>query len=196
MKSKTRIFSLILTLVLVLTSNLASAQSGKPKVQDVAVTQLPEKEKLNKDSLVSPRIPMNLDHQKYLLDLCNRKDLDYVKILAIIKNESGFNPNAVGKNTYGYMQIHKMHHANFAKNHKTELKPLDPYINLNWGTSMLENLYRSLEKEGFTGEALDRAVLSSYAKGYYGFKKTGEASWFINRVREHSNWIDRQYGNK
>lgn len=190
MKPKTRNFIIFLIGILVFSSIPVYGEANK--VIDEEVKKQAEKV-LSKEDLLNPKIPMNLKHQNYLYHLCQTKDLDYMKTLAVIRLESKFNPNTVSSNTYGYMQIHKMHHDSLAKEHGTLVAPLDPYANLNWGTTMLSNLYRTFEREGLSGSSLDRAVLSAFNKGEYGYRRTGEATKFIEIYRSNLDWIKNQY---
>ena len=135
-------------------------------------------------------IKMPINHQKYLYYLTTNRGLNYKKTLAILKHESQFNANEINGNDYGYMQINKGNHKGLSKTLNTPNTPLNPYVNLFWGTYMLRNLYDTWEKEGISNESiegsaftkLDRYVLSSYNKGVAGFKKNGEATNYINNV--------------
>lgn len=138
-------------------------------------------------------IGMAKEHQEFLYNLCKEKKIDYLKVLAIIKHESQFNSQKISKTgDYGYMQINKGNHKHLAKTLNTPNKPLDPHINIKWGTYMLDDLYVSWRKQGISdktkeGEVfskLDRYVLSSYNKGVAGFKKYGEATKYIKRVEQ------------
>lgn len=155
-----------------------------------------KKDKRSKDYdqfIYLDNIGMAKEHQEFLYNLCKEKNLDYLKVLAIIKHESQFNSQNISKTgDYGYMQINKGNHKRLAKALNTPNKPLDPHINIKWGTYMLDDLYTSWRKQGISdktkeGEAfskLDRYVLSSYNKGVAGFKKYGEATKYIKRVEQ------------
>ncbi len=147
-----------------------------------------------RDNLISEKIPMKIEHQIHLYNLCVDRNLDYIKTLALVQTESTFNPNAASRSNFGYMQINRVNHNRLAKNLKTANAPLDPYINLNWGTKMLEDLYRKYEGLGYEGDKLDRAVWSSYNKGEGGFKRTGEATHYINKNYKHINEIRNKLG--
>lgn len=145
------------------------------------------------ESLYISGIKMPKEHQKYLYDLCIEKNLDYAKTLALIKHESGFNANSISStNDYGYMQINKGNHNNLSRTLGTANNGLDPYINMEWGTYMLSNLYSSYINQGLSGDKLDRSVWSAYNKGVAGFNKHGEATGYINRLRRDIDWVNRQ----
>lgn len=130
-------------------------------------------------------IPMPEDHQKYLYNLCKERGLDYKKALAVIKHESVYDPSEVSEtNDYGYFQVNVVNHKDLSKALNTPNKPLDPYVNINWGTYMLSDLYDYWKKKGVSGSDLDDYVWSSYNRGIGGFKEHGKATKYIAKVRE------------
>lgn len=149
---------------------------------------------IKKEQLISSKIPMPIEHQEFLYNICKERGLDYLKTLAIIKLESNFNPNSNSGVNFGYMQINKMHHEKLSRTLGLENKPLDPYINMNWGTSMLAKLYTKFSNEGYVGDALDRAVWSAYNKGEGGFRRTGEATRYIEKTYSDLGWIKKTLG--
>lgn len=187
-KSKGKILFLIIALTILSGSTSIYAQSKSPIV-DEPIKSEQRATKYSKKELMSSKIPMDLAHQDYLHLMCERRDLDYIKTLAIIRHESTFNPNIRSGSNYGYMQIHSMRHKKLSEQLKTANAPYNPYININWGTKILSDLYKTFEKEGYSGDELDRAVWSSYNKGEYGFRRTGEAKSYINRNYNHIKWV-------
>ncbi|WCK57096.1 transglycosylase SLT domain-containing protein (plasmid) [Aneurinibacillus sp. Ricciae_BoGa-3] len=139
------------------------------------------------------KIPMKKEYQEYLYKLCQQRGLDYRKALAIIQTESTFNPNSVCAGNYGLFQINRLNFTNYAQALGTPVKPLDPYININWGTYELSNLYTYWSKRGIQGDQLDDYVWSSYNRGLYGFKKYGKMYSYIQHVRTHLAEINRLF---
>lgn len=130
----------------------------------------------------NPEIPMPKEHQSYLYKLSKERQIDYAIALAIIKHESGFDPNKISKtNDYGYFQINKINHESLAKTLNTPNDPLDPYININWGTYMLGQLYSKWSKE-YAGKQLHEIVWSCYNLGEFGYKKHGIATKYVKKV--------------
>lgn len=130
-------------------------------------------------------IPMPKAHQSALYKLCKEKGLDYKKALAVIQHESQYDPNEISEtNDYGYFQINKVNHTDLAKKLNTPNKPLDPFVNIEWGTTMLSDLYAYWQDKGITGDRLDEYVWSSYNKGIGGFREHGKAVVYIQKVRE------------
>jgi soluble lytic murein transglycosylase-like protein len=79
------------------------------------------------------------DVQRYLLKLCEERDLDYPTLIALIERESKYKSNAVGDNgnSYGYGQIYKIwHKQRMADEGVQDLT--EPYGNLRVCTSYLK----------------------------------------------------------
>lgn len=146
------------------------------------------------DSIYNVNIPMPKGQQEYLYKLVKQRGLDYRKTLAVIKHESVFNVNEVSDtNDYGYFQINSVNHRELAETLGTSNDPLNPYINMNWGTYMLADLYDHWRTRGYRGQALDEAVWSSYNKGLTGFSKYGPATAYINKMNEAIGFINSQF---
>ena len=146
------------------------------------------------EKVISEKIPMNIDHQRHLYNLCVDRNIDYIKALALVQTESSFQPSVVSRGNYGYMQLNRINHKRLSQTLGTANGPLDPYINLNWGSFMLAELYRKFEAKGLRGDKLDRAVWSSYNKGEAGYRRTGEASHYINKNYRHINYVRETLG--
>lgn len=129
----------------------------------------------------NPNIPLPKDVQAYLYQKVKERGLDFAQALAIIKIESGFNPNAFSGSSYGYFQINKVNHQHLANKLGTPNAPYDPYVNINWGTYMLADLYATFKAKGYTGTQLTEAVLSSYNKGIGGYQRTGIATSYCQK---------------
>lgn len=144
----------------------------------------------------SEKLPLPYEHQEYLYNLCVQYGLDYEKTLAVMEHESKFNPNAIGATSdFGYFQINSINHQWLSEKLGTANAPLDPYVNMQWGTFFLADLYEYWEGQGLTGDALDEAVLSSYNKGKAGFRRTGKATNYIAKVKESYALIQNEYIN-
>lgn len=130
------------------------------------------------------------EHYNYLQEKVEAYGLDMKKTLAVMKHESNFNPNAVSStNDYGYFQINTVNHSRLSNLLGTPNKPLDPYVNIDWGTYMLHDLYKHWSEQGLSGSELDDAVMSSYNKGLTGYKKYGEATAYLEKWRTAYNNI-------
>jgi hypothetical protein len=166
--------------------------SGKPIQKEASKPNempiVPKEVKVKKESsgfVYNKEIPLPKEHQKYLYRLSQERGLDYEKTLAVIKHESGYDPTEIsGTNDYGYFQVNKINHEELSEKLDTPNKPLDPYININWGTYKLSELYSYWEEKGVMGNQLDEYVWSSYNKGIGGFRKHGKATKYVKKVRE------------
>lgn len=125
------------------------------------------------DNFYKKGISMPYEHQKYLYDLTKKRGLDYFETLAVIGHESTYRANAKGGSNYGYFQINSVNHSSLAKKLGTKVAPFDPYVNINWGTSMLSDLKQKYGSKD--------ALLSAYNKGEGGYKKYGKATAYINK---------------
>lgn len=142
----------------------------------------------------SEKLPIPFEHQEYLYKLCVQYGLEYEKVLAVMEHESKFNPNAIGATSdFGYFQINSINHVWLSETLGTPNAPLDPYVNMQWGTYFLADLIDYWKNQGLTGTALDEAVLSSYNKGKTGFRRTGKATNYIEKVRESYALIQNEY---
>lgn len=129
-------------------------------------------------------VPMPKAHQEYLYELTTEYGLDYVKTLAVIQHESVFDPNATNETQdYGYFQINIVNHQHLSELLGTQNAPFDPYVNMEWGTYMLSDLYAYWSEQGYQGQGLDDAVWSSYNKGKAGFLKYGHATEYIHKMK-------------
>lgn len=79
-------------------------------------------------------IPLSDNLQQHIHSLCEKYDVSYAMVIAMIDVESGFNSKAVSStNDYGLMQIN-------AINHKENTDYLDPYDNMEQGIKALHRL--------------------------------------------------------
>lgn len=86
-------------------------------------------------------VDMNNDLQEYTFFLSKAYNLDFPFVMAVIDQESKFNPNAVSKtNDFGLMQINKCNHQ-WMQEDLGVTNMLDPYQNINAGAYILKNLF-------------------------------------------------------
>ena len=86
-------------------------------------------------------VPLESDLQLHIKELCDSYGIDMPLVLAVIGQESGYDPAAVGDNgnSIGLMQIQPMHHRQrMDRLGITDL--LDPYQNVTIGIDLLAEL--------------------------------------------------------
>lgn len=128
--------------------------------------------------------------QELIYNKCQERNLDYLKVLGLIHHESKFEINSISStNDYGLFQINKINHIALAKQLETKNEPLDPKINIEWGTYLLCNLYDYWKEKGISEEELDYYVWSSYNKGLTGFKKYGSAKEYIENINKSITYL-------
>lgn len=166
----------------------------KKKLKQVKVSEVKVEAPPQQQGVYNPNIPMPKEHQEYLYKLTKKHGLDFKKTLAVIKHESKFDANVVNEtHDYGYFQVNQINHPSLSKKLGTPNQPLDPYINMQWGTYMLADLYTYWSQRGYSGQGLDDAVWSSYNRGLGGFKKNGYATEYIQKMKGAIVFVQAQY---
>lgn len=116
---------------------------------------------------------MPYEHQEYLYKMTQQRGLDYKETLAFVGHESTYNPSAKGGQNYGYFQINSINHQGLSQTLGTKNAPFDPYVNINWGTYMIADLYKKYGNK--------EAVLSAYSRGESGYAKSGKNIPYIQK---------------
>lgn len=129
----------------------------------------------------SEKNPMKKDHQKLLWDYCKKRDLDYIDMLALIYIESNFKEKCSTKRYKGYFQISTAHGPNLSKTLKTENKPLDGAININWGTAMYSWILMDKRVKDLKDKAKRDAAISIYQRGTGGYDKYGLSKSYLKK---------------
>lgn len=129
----------------------------------------------------SEKLPLKKEHQKLLWDHCKKRNLDYIDMLSLIYLESNFNEKCSSGKYKGYFQISTAHGPNMTKTLKTENKPLDGAININWGTALYSWILADKRVRDLEGQAKRDAALSIYQRGAGGYDKYGLSKSFLKR---------------
>mgnify|MGYP004720393661 FL=1 len=105
-----------------------------PPPEEPEIYAAEQTEAIEKQEFEPWDIPLPDDLQQYIHNLCEKYDISYAMVIAMIDVESGFNSKAVSStNDYGLMQIN-------AINHKENTDYLDPYDNVEQGIKALHRL--------------------------------------------------------
>ena len=113
--------------------------SGNPKAEGAVVEINQDMEQKEPSKIYD--VPLDADLQIHINDLCETYGVDMSLVLAVIGQESGYDPAAVGDNgnSIGLMQIQPMHHRQrMDRLGITDL--LDPYQNVTIGIDLLAEL--------------------------------------------------------
>lgn len=123
-------------------------------------------------------IPLDVELQKYIIDLCTGNDIDPRIMLALIERESSFQADAIGDggNSYGLCQIQpRWHSERMERLGVTDL--LDPKQNVAVAVDYLRDLLNTYDGD------IAKALVS-YNQGSYKGAITQYAEWIIKRSEE------------
>lgn len=128
-------------------------------------------------------VPLDRDLQDHIIDICEARDIEPALALALIKTESGYNPNCIGDNgnSKGLMQIQERWHS-------TRMEGLgcsdlmDPYQNVTVGLDLFGDL---LEHSG----SVEWALMAYNGGGTYANKmyNSGKLSSYAKKVISESD---------
>lgn len=124
-------------------------------------------------------VPLELELQEHINQLCDDYDVDMPLVLAIIGQESNYRPDAVGDNgnSLGLMQIQpRWHQTRMDELGVTDL--LDPYQNVTVGIDLLADLMN----EGGT-----RWAIMAYNAGV----ETADYHTAIGTITEYAAEVER-----
>ena len=132
-------------------------------------------------------VPLSVDLQRHIHKLCEESGVDYALVMAIIRQESNFKPNAISKtNDFGLMQINKVNHARLTKQLGVT-DYLDPYQNTEAGIYMLKELFEKYEGISMVLMAYNQGEASasrSWEKGFFHTEYTNLVMGFLDEY-EH-----------
>ena len=128
---------------------LAFVIMGFPQTPEVDAALNPSAEEMHAEEPAPMYdVPLDKELQSHINELCDHYDVDMPLVLAIIGQESGYNPGLTGDggNSIGLMQIQpKWHSARMDKLGVTDLA--DPYQNVTVGIDLLAELLASGSEE-------------------------------------------------
>ena len=85
-------------------------------------------------------IPLDVNLQEFTYALCQVYGMNYGFVLAVMEQESGFNPYVAHEGNYGLMQINEVNILTLQKNLGiSDIQ--DPYNNIRAGVYMLHSLF-------------------------------------------------------
>lgn len=119
---------------------------------------------------------MDEDLQEFVYCLSYGYNIDFPFVMAVIQQESGFNPNVISStNDYGLMQINEINHQWLRESLGIE-DFLNPYQNTRAGLFILRQLFEKYEDP--------QKVLMAYNMGEYGASLLWEQGVTFSRYSE------------
>lgn len=125
-------------------------------------------------------VPLSEDLQDHIFEMCKKKNVDPIVIIAMIRRESNYKASNMGDggDSYGLMQIQpKWHKKRMDKLGCTDL--LDPYQNVTVGIDLFGDLLS-------TGKGVEWALMAYNGGSSYANKKAanGEITKYVERVMQ------------
>ncbi len=153
----------------------------------------------NKINYITNKTGLTKEEAEFLINECNKKDLNIFLVIGLIKLESNFNANLVGTSgERGLGQLMLNTAEALAENLNIEYSPeylFEPKYNIKLFTTHLRYLKKYYDND-------IHKTLTAYNRGQYGLKKymasrsraTNRAiSIYSRRVLEHMNYYYKQY---
>lgn len=142
----------------------------------------------SEDTLFVPLdVPLDSDVQEFIYYLSKGYNMDFTFVMAIIQQESGYQPDAVSNtDDYGLMQINKVNHG-YITDEIGVTNYLDPYENVRAGMFILRKLF---EKYG-----TPEKVLMAYNLGESGAKALWDKGVFETNYSKSVQRIQSELNN-
>ena len=133
----------------------AVSHSSKPKTETLIYGRAADGRIFDGDMSVSYKgedtlfvpldVPLDSDVQEFIYYLSKGYNMDFTFVMAIIQQESGYQPDAVSNtDDYGLMQINKVNHG-YITEEIGVTNYLDPYDNVRAGMFILRKLFEKYE---------------------------------------------------
>lgn len=133
----------------------AVSHSSKPKTETLIYGRAADGKIFDGDMFVSYEsedilfvpldVPLDSDVQEFIYYLSKGYNMDFTFVMAIIQQESGYQPDAVSNtDDYGLMQINKVNHG-YITDEIGVTNYLDPYENVRAGMFILRKLFEKYE---------------------------------------------------
>lgn len=168
--------------------NIIIANDKENELQDIEIEIIAQTnmELLEKQFYYVKEIPLSEKLQKFIYDQSKEHDLQYIDVLGLIATESDFRPNTLNVNTngtkdHGLFQMNDCNIPTFRKELNITGSVIDVYNNTRMGVYELSNMSKkwASSKNDYDQHLID--ILSSYNKGYAGYKKNGPATKYLTR---------------
>lgn len=142
-------------------------------------------------------IPMDYELQKHTYQVCQKYNMSYELVLAVINKESSFRVNAVNKNSKGLMQLNSDTYPWIAK--ELGIDNFDPFNskhNIRAGVWYLDYIRDYWLAEGYGDEDVFSLMLISYNRGINGCKqyisKYGLDNEYVNDIFDYKIYLEQK----
>lgn len=133
-------------------------------------------------------IPLTIELQDYIWEVCQEYEVSYELVLAVIAIESEFKKDVVSynKTSLGLMQLNKNTYPTLAKElNIKQFDPFNPKHNVKAGVHYLTKIRSNLFEKGLNDEEVLPAMLITYHRGQAGARK------YISRNGVRSKYVDK-----
>lgn len=112
--------------------------------QDLPTQEIRDQPTSNHIPIQIPKydIPLSAELQEFTYKKCVQYDVDYIMALAIMQEESGYQPDVIKDGNYGLMQINESNHQYLRDTLGTK-DFLDPKQNIEAGVFWLSGIYKN-----------------------------------------------------
>jgi hypothetical protein len=175
----------------------AASHSSKPKTETLIYGRVADGKIFDGDMSVSYEsedtlfvpldVPLDSDVQEFIYYLSKGYNMDFTFVMAIIQQESGYQPDAVSNtDDYGLMQINKVNHG-YITDEIGVTNYLDPYENVRAGMFILRKLFEKYETP--------EKVLMAYNLGESGAKALWDKGVFETNYSKSVQRIQSELNN-
>lgn len=175
----------------------AASHSSKPKTETLIYGRAADGKIFDGDMSVSYEsedtlfvplgVPLDSDVQEFIYYLSKGYNMDFTFVMAIIQQESGYQPDAVSNtDDYGLMQINKVNHG-YITDEIGVTNYLDPYENVRAGMFILRKLFEKYETP--------EKVLMAYNLGESGAKALWDKGVFETNYSKSVQRIQSELNN-
>lgn len=175
----------------------AVSHSSKPKTETLIYGRVADGKIFDGDMFVSYEsedtlfvpldVPLDSDVQEFIYYLSKGYNMDFTFVMAIIQQESGYQPDAVSNtDDYGLMQINKVNHG-YITDEIGVTNYLDPYENVRAGMFILRKLFEKYETP--------EKVLMAYNLGESGAKALWDKGVFETNYSKSVQRIQSELNN-
>lgn len=166
--------------------------SGSGTTEDspsLLLTQTSATKKDNQHASSSDSAPLSSDIKSYLKKKCDEYGFDYPIMLGLIRQESGFNPNAVSSTgDYGLCQINKTNHKWMKEVFGSDWDPLNAYDSIDASLYILNSLDSSYNCKNY------HILLMNYNLGHGNAKKKFSSGIYSTQYSRNILQYAKEYG--